>query len=418
MRHRMRTSRFVSRERGALLALVAIVGPGLLAGLSDDDPAGIATYSILGADFGYRLLWVLLVSTAALILFHGLAVRMGIATGRGLVAVIRYRYGRWPGWFSAGFLVVANLGTTAAELAGIAAGLQIAGVPLNVSVPVAAATVSALIVAGSFHRVEHVLLVLSAIFVTYIASGLLAHPRWGDVGKGLVIPNLPADRHAVLVATATLGTTLAPWGLAFIQSYAVDKKLKRKDWRLARVDIIVGSVLTGIIGLFVVIATTETLYKAHHHINDAKDAAVALAPLAGHLASTLFAIGLVGAGLLAAAILPLSTAYSVAEACGREGSLDGKLKTEPVFYGTFVAVTVAAAAIVMIPGVPLVPILFLTQALNAVMLLPLLAMIIHLCRDAKLMGELRIGRVATPLAWGTFGLIAAAVVALGVYSVP
>src|ERR1700680_3464118 len=156
----MRTSHFLTRERGALFALLAIVGPGLLAGLSDDDPAGITTYSILGADFGYKLLWVLLVSTGALILFYDLTVRMDIATGEGLVAVIRERYGRWPGWLSAAFLVVANLGTTAAELAGIAAGLQIAGVPLQVSVPIAALTVSVLVIAGSFHRVEHVLLVL------------------------------------------------------------------------------------------------------------------------------------------------------------------------------------------------------------------------------------------------------------------
>jgi Mn2+/Fe2+ NRAMP family transporter len=231
-----------------------------------------------------------------------------------------------------------------------------------------------------------------------------------------VIPNLPSDRHAVLVATATLGTTLAPWGLAFIQSYAVDKKLKPADWHLARLDIGIGSVLTGVIGLFVVIACAETLFKAHHHIKDARDAAVALAPLAGHLASTLFAIGLVGAGLLAAAILPLSTAYSVMEASGREGNLDATLRAEPLFYGTFVGVTAFAAAIVMFPGAPLVPILFLTQALNAVMLLPLLAMIIHLSRDAETMGELTIGRDATALAWATFGLIAAAVVALGIFS--
>ena len=413
----MRTSRFLTRERGALLALLAIVGPGLLAGLSDDDPAGITTYSILGADFGYKLLWVLLASTGALILFYDLTVRMGIATGKGLVAVIRARYGRWPGWLSALFLIVANLGTTAAELAGIAAGLQIAGVPLDVSVPIAAVTVSVLVIAGSFHRVEHVLLALSAIFVTYIASGLLSHPSWGRVGKGLVIPNLPADRHAVVVATATLGTTLAPWGLAFIQSYTADKQLKPKDWRLARIDIVTGAILTGVIGLFVVISTTETLYKNHRHIKDAKDAAVALAPLAGHLASTLFAIGLVGAGMLAAAILPLSTAYSVAESFGHEGKLDGKLRTEPIFYGTFVVVTAAAAGLVMIPGAPLVRILFLTQALNAVMLLPLLAMIIHLCRDNEMMGSLRIGRAATVLSWTTFAMIAAAVVALGAYSV-
>ena len=414
----MRTSHSLTRERGALLALLAIVGPGLLAGLSDDDPAGITTYSILGADFGYKLLWVLLVSTGALILFYDLTVRMGLATGKGLVAVIRDRYGPWSGWLSAAFLVIANLGTTAAELAGIAAGLQIAGIPLDVSVPIAAATDCVLVIAGSFHRVEHVLLALSAIFVTYIASGLLAHPHWGQAGKGLIIPNLPSSRHAILVATATLGTTLAPWGLAFIQSYTADKQLKPKDWHLARLDIVTGAVLTGIIGLFVVISTTETLYKTHHHIKTAKDAAVALAPLAGHLASTLFAIGLVGAGMLAAAILPLATAYSVAESCGHAGKLDGKLKAEPIFYGTFIGITAAAAILVMIPGAPLVPILFLTQALNAVMLLPLLAMIIHLCRDEKMMGSLKIGRTATLLSWATFAMITIAVVALGAYSLP
>ena len=418
MRHHMRTSGFLTRERGAVFALLAIVGPGLLAGLSDDDPAGITTYSILGADFGYKLLWVLLVSTGALILFYDLTVRMGIATGKGLVAVIRTRYGRWPGWLSAAFLVVANLGTTAAELAGIAAGLQIAGVPLDVSVPIAAVTVSVLVLAGSFRRVEHVLLALSAVFVTYIASGLLSHPHWGRVGKGLVVPNLPTNRHAILIATATLGTTLAPWGLAFIQSYTADKQLKPRDWHLARLDIVTGAVLTGIIGVFVVIACAETLYKTHHHIKTAKDAAVALAPLAGHLASTLFAIGLVGAGMLAAAILPLATAYSVAESCGHAGKLDGKLKNEPIFYGTFLGVTATAAILVMIPGAPLISILFLTQALNAVMLLPLLAMIIHLCRDRKMMGSLTIGRTATALSWTAFAMIATAIGALGAYSLP
>ena len=417
-RRRARAGRVWTRDRGLLLALLVVVGPGVLAGLSDDDPAGITTYSILGADFGYRLLWTLLVSTAALILFHNLAVRLGIATGKGLVSVIRTRYGVKAGVSSAGFLIVANLGTTAAEMAGIAAGLEIGGVPRYVSVPVAAAAVTTLVLAGTFHRVELVLLVISSVFVTYIASGILAHPHWGEAARGLVVPGLPLQRHALLVATATLGTTLAPWGLAFIQSYTADKQLQRQDWHLARVDVTSGAVLTGIIGLFVVIATTETLYRAHHHIKTAKDAAVALAPLAGHLASTLFAIGLVGAGMLAAAILPLATAYSVAESCGHAGKLDGKLKTEPVFYGTFAGVIATAAILVMIPGAPLVPILFLTQALNAVMLLPLLAMIIHLCRDEKMMGTLKIGRTATLLSWATFLMITVAVVALGAYSLP
>jgi NRAMP (natural resistance-associated macrophage protein)-like metal ion transporter len=415
-RYRISPGRIWTRERGLALALLAVVGPGVLAGLSDDDPAGITTYSILGADFGYRLLWTLLVSTAALVLFHDLTVRLGIATGKGLVSVIRLRYGTKAGFSSAGFLILANLGTTAAEMAGIAAGLEIGGVSRYVSVPLAAAAVTTLVLAGSFHRVELVLLVISSVFITYIASGILAHPHWGEAARGLVVPDLPFQRHAILVATATLGTTLAPWGLAFIQSYAVDKKLKPSDWKFERIDVVVGAVSTGVIGLFVVVACAETLYRSHTHINDASDAAVALTPLAGHLASTLFAVGLVGAGLLAAAILPLSTSYSVSEAFGKEGRIAGNLRTEPIFFSTYIAMTALAAAIVLVPGAPLVPILFLTQAVNAIMLLPLLVMIAHLTRDRALMGELRIGAVSACAAWATTALITVTVVALGVFS--
>ncbi len=415
-RYHVSPGRRWTRERGLVLALLAVVGPGILAGFSDDDPAGITTYSILGADFGYRLLWTLLISTAALVLFHDLAVRLGIATGRGLVSVIRMRYGVKAGFSSAGFLIVANVGTTAAEMAGIAAGLEIGGVSRYISVPLAAVAVTTLVLAGSFHRVEIVLLVISSVFVTYIASGILAHPHWGQAARGLVVPGLPFTRHAILVATATLGTTLAPWGLAFIQSYAVDKKLKPRDWRFERVDVVVGALATGVIGFFVVVACAETLYRSHTHINDASNAAVALTPLAGHLASTLFAVGLVGAGLLAAAILPLSTSYSVSESFGKEGRVDGNLRTDPIFFSTYIAMIGVAAAIVLIPGAPLVPILFLTQALNAVMLLPLLAMIAHLVRDPDLMGELRIGAVGACAAWATTALIAVTVVALGVFS--
>jgi NRAMP (natural resistance-associated macrophage protein)-like metal ion transporter len=415
-RYRVAPGRIWTRERGLALALLAVVGPGILAGLSDDDPAGITTYSILGADFGYRLLWTLLASTAALVLFHDLTVRLGIATGKGLVSVIRTRYGIKAGFSSAGFLILANLGTTAAEMAGIAAGLQIGGVSRYASVPLAAVAVSTLALAGTFHRVELVLLVISSVFVTYIASGILAHPHWGQAARGLVVPDLPFQRHAILVATATLGTTLAPWGLAFIQSYAVDKKLKPSDWKFERIDVVVGAVSTGIIGFFIVVACAETLHRSHTHITYASDAAVALTPLAGHLASTLFAVGLVGAGLLAAAILPLSTSYSVSEAFGKEGRVDGNLKTEPIFFSTYIAMTAIAAAVVLVPGAPLVPILFLTQAINAVMLLPLLAMIAHLTRNQELMGDLRIGTASACAAWATTALITVTVVALGVVS--
>ena len=212
---------------GSAAALLAVMGPGLLAGLSDDDPAGITTYSILGAKYGYRLLWVLAVSTAALIVFHEVAARLGAVTGKGLMTLVRERRGRRATGAPAGALVVANLGTTCAELAGIAAaGELLGGVPRGVSVPVAAVVVAALVLRGSFHRVEHVLLALSAVFATYLVAGFVVHPDWGAAARGLTVPSLPLTRDGLLVVVATVGTTLAPWGLAFIQSYAVDKRLR------------------------------------------------------------------------------------------------------------------------------------------------------------------------------------------------
>jgi Mn2+/Fe2+ NRAMP family transporter len=232
-----------------------------------------------------------------------------------------------------------------------------------------------------------------------------------------VLPSLPLDREAVLVAVATVGTTLAPWGLAFIQSYAVDKRLQVKDLRYERIDVVVGAVLTGVIGLFVVVACGATLHAQGIEVNDARDAAKALEPLAGATASTLFGLGFLGAALLAAAIVPLSTAYSVSEANGRRADIDSSFSAEPTFYLSYGAVVLIAAAIVLIPGAPLVPILFLTQALNAVLLLVLLPFIRRLGGDRELMGEYVLGRgdrIATGLA---LGLIAISVIALGAFAI-
>ena len=282
------------------------------------------------------------------------------------------------------------------------------------SVPLAALLVSTLVVRGSFKVVEHVLLALSAVFIAYIASGLLAHPDWGAAARGAVVPSLPLDRHAVLVATATVGTTLAPWGLAFIQSYAVDKRLTVLDLVFERIDVVTGAVMTGVIGFFIVIACAATLHVTGASVTDAGDAAAALRPLAGHLASTLFGLGLLGAALLAAAILPLSTAYSVSEALGRQAQIEAPVRDEPVFYGVYGLVVMLGAGIVLIPGAPLVPILFLTQALNAILLLPLLAFIALLTRDRSVMGEHAVGRLGTLVTVALAVLIAAATLLLGV----
>jgi NRAMP (natural resistance-associated macrophage protein)-like metal ion transporter len=419
-RLRLRVSQ---RRRGttrvtSLAVLAAVVGPGLLAGLSDDDPAGITTYSILGAKYGYRLLWVLAVSTVALIVFHELGARMGVVTGKGLARLVRERYGPRLTGLALTALVVANLGTTCAEFAGIAAGMELlGGVTRYLSVPVAALAIGALVLRGSFHRVEHVLLVLSSVFVTYVVSGFLAHPDWGSTAHGLVVPSMPLTRDATLVAVATLGTTLAPWGLAFIQSYAADKRVPVAELRYERVDVVTGAVLTGVIGLFVVVACAATLHPRGIEVEDARDAALALEPLAGSVAARLFGLGFVGAAILAAAVVPLSTAYSTAEAFGRRADLNDSFAEARLFYSSYGAIVLVAMALVLIPGAPLVPILFLSQALNAVLLLVVLPFLRALARDPAVMGEHRLGRAGSLVTAVTLALIALSIGALLVLTV-
>ncbi|GAA4759931.1 NRAMP family divalent metal transporter [Actinomycetospora chibensis] len=404
-------------RRTRLLALVAVLGPGLLAGLSDDDPAGITTYSVLGAQYGYQLLWVLLLSTLALIVFHSLGARMGVVTGQGLIGLIRQRYGVRAGGIALVVLVVANVGTTCAEFAGIAGGFELFGVSRYVAVPVAAVAVTVLMNRGNFHRVEHILIGLSAVFVAYVAAGILAGPDWGQAFYGLVVPTMPLTRDAVLIATATVGTTLAPWGLSFIQSYAVDKKLTVADLRYERIDVATGAVLTGVIGFFVVVACAATLHVQGVAINDAADAAGALEPLAGSLASALFAIGLIGAALLAAAVLPLSTAYSICEYTGSEAALDDRFADAKPFYLSYVVVIGVSALIVLLPDAPLIPILVLSQVLNAVLLLPLLVFMYGIARDRDLMGDHTASRPAAALYLATIAFIALCVGALFVLNV-
>jgi Mn2+/Fe2+ NRAMP family transporter len=406
-----------SSRRGLRVgALLAVIGPGLLAGLSDDDPAGITTYSVLGTSYGYKLLWVLLLSTGALILFHGLAARMGVVTGQGIVGLVRQRYGVRVGAVVLIALVCANVGTTCAEFAGIAAGSELFGISRYISVPAALVFVSMLVLRGSFHRVEHVLLLMATVFLAYIASGVLAQPDWGAAVRGLLVPSVPGDAAAVTIITGTVGTTLAPWGLAFMQSYAVDKKLRTQDLGLERIDVAVGAVLTGVIGFFVVVACAATLHRDGRPIQDAADAAVALEPLAGPAASTLFAVGLIGAALLAASVLPLSTAYSVCEYAGVEAAVDDSYHDARTFYVTFGSVTVLGALAVLTPGVSLITILVASQVLNAVLLIPLMIAMIGIARDRNLMGRFAVGRWGTLVYCCTTALVMLCVGALAVTS--
>lgn len=395
-----------------MAAFLAVLGPGLLAGLSDDDPAGITTYSVLGADHGYRLLWIIPASTVLLVQFHLMAVRIGAASGKGFVHVIRDRWGRGWGYFAVLALLFANFGTICAEYAGIAAAGSLVNIPSWLSAPIAGVLISLVIVLGSFHRVERVLLMVSATLALYIVDGILAQPDWALVWSNMVVPHLPANQLGWVAVAATLGTTLAPWGLAFIQSYAVDKQITIANLQWERVDIVIGSVLTGVIGLAIAVACAATLHRAGIHITDASDAAIALRPLAGSLATVVFGAGLLGASLLAAAIVPLATAYSIAEGAGAKASLDLDPHTLNIFYAAYVGLTVAAVSVVSLPDLPLIPVIYTSQVVNAV-LLPLHVVALQLlASDRTLMGDAVSDRSVRFAGWVGIVLICACIGAL------
>jgi Mn2+/Fe2+ NRAMP family transporter len=416
--HRKRgiAAKFVGARAGgsaAWMAFLAVLGPGLLAGLSDDDPAGITTYSVLGADHGYRLLWIIPASTLLLVQFHLMAVRLGAASGKGFVAVIRAHWGRAAGYAAVVGLLFANFGTICAEYAGVSAAGSLIGVPSWISAPAAGILIALIVVLGSFHRVERVLLVISSTLALYIVDGLLAKPDWSEVMRNSLIPHMPTSNAGWIAIAATLGTTLAPWGLAFIQSYAVDKKIRLADLRLERIDVIIGSALTGIIGLAIAVACAATLNKAGIHIKDAGDAAIALKPLAGSFATVLFGAGLLGASLLAAAIVPIATAYSIAEGVGEPASLDLDSRHFEWFYAAFIGLTVAAVSVVSLPGLPLIPLIYASQVVNAV-LLPLHVIALQLLAgNAAIMGGARSTTVSRAAGWVSIALITACVAALG-----
>jgi Mn2+/Fe2+ NRAMP family transporter len=408
----LKFARFRAAGAGALAAFLSVLGPGLLAGLSDDDPAGITTYSILGTDHGYRLLWIIPASTVLLIYFHLIAVRIGAASGKGFVGIIRQRWGRGLGYFAVIGLLLANFGTICAEYAGISAAASLIGIPSWVSTPLAGVLISLVVVLGSFHRVEMILLVISSSLALYIVDGILAGPDWSLVLHNSLVPNLPLNNAAWIAVAATLGTTLAPWGLAFIQSYAVDKKITVTDLRWERVDVVIGSVLTGVIGLAIAVACAATLYRAGVHINDARDAALALRPLAGSFATVLFGAGLLGASLLAAAIVPLATAYSIAEGIGEPASLDLDSRHYQHFYAAFVGLTVAAVSVVSLPNLPLIPLIYTSQVVNAVLLPLHVVALLLLASDRRVVGDAKPGRLSLATGWIGVGLIVACVGAL------
>jgi NRAMP (natural resistance-associated macrophage protein)-like metal ion transporter len=380
---------------------MAVIGPGIITSNVDNDAGGIATYSIAGAHFGYSLIWTLIPITLALIIIQEMSARMGVVTGKGLSDLIRERFGVKITFYLLVALILTNFGNTIAEFAGIAAALEIFGVSKYVSVPLGALFVWMLVVKGTYKSVEKVFLVACLFYVTYIISGFLAKPDWAAVGNSILTPELEFSAGSFAMLVGLVGTTIAPWMQFYLQSAVVEKNVSLKNYKYSRADVISGSLVVNLVALFIIVACAATLSEAGIRIETAKDAALALAPLAGKYASALFAFGLLNASLFAASILPLSTAYVVCEGMGWEQGVDKKFSEAPQFYGLYSLLIFVGAGVVLWPGLPLIPIMFVSQVINGVVLPVILIFMLVLINDKKIMGSYVNGRGFNILAWTT-----------------
>jgi NRAMP (natural resistance-associated macrophage protein)-like metal ion transporter len=383
-RIRVRVQRFAL----TLPILLAILGPGIITGNVDNDAGGITTYSVIGARFGYSMLWMLLLITFTLAMIQEMSARMGVVTGKGLADLIRERFGIRLTMVVMVLLVFTNLANTMGEFAGVAGASSILGLNRFIAIPAVAFFVWLLVVKGSYRAVEKVLLVFCVLFLTYVISAFMAHPNWGSVARATVVPSFQMNPEFISLFIATIGTTIAPWMQFYQQSSVAEKAIDLKQYRYEVLDTYLGSFLTNFVSFFIVVACASTLYVAGIRVNTAAEAAGALAPLAGKYASTLFAVGLINASIMAAGVLPLSTAYSVAEAFGWESGVGKSFRDAPLFYGLYTALIVLGAGTIMfVPESKLIGVMLFSQAANGVLLPLILILMLKLINDKSLMGE-------------------------------
>jgi NRAMP (natural resistance-associated macrophage protein)-like metal ion transporter len=398
----LRLRRTVARRK-RLLAYVAILGPGMITANAGNDAGGIATFASVGADFGYSLLWILIPIAISLGIVQEMCARMGAVTGKGLADLIRERFGvRWTALVMLA-LLVANAGVTVSEFVGIAAATELFGGSRSryVSVPLAAFIIWWLVVKGSYKRVERAFLVMSLVFLGYIVSAFLARPDWSAVAIGLVKPEFKFEHAFLFTLVAVIGTTISPYMQVYVQSSVVDKGVTPEDYSKTKTDVWAGTVFAIVIVFFIIVSTAATLNKAGIQISTASDAAHALQPLAGRYAEALFGLGLFGASMLAAGVLPLATAYSISEALGFEKGISRSFREAPIFLGTFTFLIAVGAAIAMVPNLPLFRVLLVTQVINGLLLPIILFAVLRLVNDRELMGSHVNGPIYNIAAWLT-----------------
>ena len=388
---------------GKPLAILGIFGPGLIAANAGNDAGGIATYASVGAQYGYSLLWMLVLVTVSMAVVQEMCARMGAATGMGLSDLIRERFGVRGASFAMLTLLLANSLITISEFAGIAVASELFGIPKYVTVPLAAIGIWFLVTRGTYQHVEKVFLVMTFAFFAYPIAAILAHPNWGAVLHSTVVPSFQWNSTYLLLFVGTVGTTITPYMQLYIQSAVAEKGVDMDDYAGERAETYLAAVFGDLVSAFIIIATGATIFVSTHGqvITDAKQAALALVPFLGRYAEVIFAVGLLGASLLAAAVLPLATAYSVSESFGFERGVSKSFREAPIFHGLFTGMLAFGALVALIPGLPLIQLLVIVQVINGVLLPILLFYIIRLVNDRRIMGKYVNGPVNNVIAWGT-----------------
>ncbi len=392
---------FPGRTWRSLGIFFALLGPGIITSNVDNDAGGITTYSLAGAEFGLSLLWTLIPITIVLIIIQEMCARMGVVSGKGLSDLIRERFGAKVTFYLMILLFLANLGNTLSNFAGVAASMEIFGVSKYISVPAGALFVWWLVVKGTYKSVEKAFLIACVFYLSYIISGFMGKPDWNEIGSAFIAPSFSFNPGFLTMVIAIVGTTIAPWMQFYLQSSIVDKGLKTEDYKYTRLDVILGSCIVNVVAFFIIMLCAVTLFQNGIRIETAKDAALALAPLAGKYCSLLFAFGLLNASLFAASILPLSTAYTICEAFGWESSLDRKFTEAPQFYGMYFLMIFLGAGVILLPGIPLISVMFYSQVINGILLPFVLIAMLLLINDRRIMGKYTNGPVMNVISWLT-----------------
>ena len=370
----------------SILIFLSIIGPGVITGSVDNDAGGITTYSVAGALYGYGLLWTLIPSFVILLVVQEMNARMGMVTGKGLADLIRENFGVRITFLIFIGLIIADIGNTATELAGVAGSMAILGITKYLSVPIVSAMVLILVIKGNYKTAERIFLFFSVCLLSYIISAVLAKPDITEITTALTHPLMRFDAQYLAMVLGIVGTTIAPWMQFYMQSAIIEKRVRIDEYKYAFWDVVLGCTATVVVAFFIIVACAATLNKNGVTITEAKDAAMALKPFAGALASYVFAFGLFIASLFSAIILPLATAFYVCEAFGFEAGINKKFHEAPQFYSLLAFIIAAASVVILIPNAPLITITISSQILNAVLLPIVLLSMITLVNNKKIMG--------------------------------